>query len=208
MDKTKKKTWLEEIRNTFVTGLLLLIPLYITIWIVSVVFNIFDNAVPIIGRRFEGLGFLVTIIFILLLGASARNIFAKRLLKYFEDLLGKVPFVKNIYLSTKQVINAITNTSRSATFSKVVIIEYPRKDMYSIGFLTKEDNSSLEANGQPVASGMVSVFVPTVPNPTTGFFVILPRSEVKVLDMSVEQGFKMVISAGIITPDIMQISKN
>lgn len=208
MTEVKKKSWLEELRTTFVTGLILLIPLYITMWVVSLVFHIFDNAVPIVGRKFEGLGFLVTIIFILLLGLSARNIFAKKLLKYFEELLGKVPLIKNIYLSTKQVINAITSTSRQTTFSKVVMIEYPRQGMYSIGFLTREDNASITVGGQSVGSGLASVFIPTVPNPTTGFFVLLPRQEVKLLDLSVEQGFKLIISAGIITPDIINISKN
>ncbi len=209
MTEGHKRTFLEELRNTFITGLLLLIPLYVTFWIVSLVYQLFDNAVPIIGRRFEGLGFVITMLLILLLGFSAKNIVGKRLLKYFENMLAQVPFIKNIYLSTKQVIASITLSSKAgSTFSRVVMIEYPRKGIYSVGFLTKENNDSIKHNGQPACPGMVSVFVPTVPNPTTGFFVLLHKDEVKYLDMSVEQGFKMIISAGIITPDAMHISNN
>ena len=208
MTETHKKSFWEELRNAFITGLLALIPIYITFWIVRLVFNLFDNIVPFVSNKMEGLGFLVSILFILVIGFSAKNIVAKKLLKYFEDLLGRVPFVKNIYMSSKHVITAISNSSKTSTFSKVVLVEYPRAGVYSIGFLTKEDNNSILSGGQPICAGMSSVFIPTVPNPTTGFFILLPKAEIKILDMSIEQGFKMIISAGIITPDAMTISNN
>jgi len=210
MTETNHKPWPEELRNTFITGLLILIPLYITTWIITLAFQLFDNAVPIIGKKFEGLGFIITIVFIFLLGFSAKNIIAKKILKYFEELLHKVPFVKDIYISAKHIVQAISTSTKSNNFNKVVLIEYPRKGLHSIGFLTKDDNSSITFNRQEACPNMVSVFVPTVPNPTTGFFVILPQEEVKVLDMSVEQGFKLVVSAGIMTPDTTtgKFSKN
>lgn len=208
MDEPKRKSWLGELRNTFITGLILLIPLYITIWIISLVFHLFDNAVPIIGKRFEGLGFATTIIFIFLLGFSAKNIIAKKFLKYVEDLLERIPFIKDIYTPSKHIINTLIKTSGSKNFSKVVMIEYPRQGVYSLGFLTREEISGITSDKEKVLAGMASVFIPTVPNPTTGFLVILPKSELKILDMSVEQGFKLIISAGIITPDLVNISKN
>lgn len=208
MEQTNRKSWLGELRNTFITGLILLIPLYITIWIISLVFHLFDNAIPIIGKRFEGLGFVVTIVFIFILGSSAKNIIAKKFLKYIEDVLEKLPFIKDIYVPSKHIINTLIKSSGTKNFSKVVMVEYPRQGVYSLGFLTREELSGITSGKEKVMAGMAAVFIPTVPNPTTGFLVVIPKSELKILDMSVEQGFKLIISAGIITPDTIGVSKN
>lgn len=185
------------IRNTFITGLLLLIPIFITFWIVSVILKILNNAIPIIGGNSKGYSLIITLVCIFLIGFSAKNLFTKRFLKYFEELVAKLPLVNTVYSSSKQIVNAITLSSNKTAFSKVALVEYPRKGMRTIGFITREKSTGIS----PQADSLVSIFLPTSPNPTSGYFVMLPPEDIKVLDMTVEQGFKLIMSAGIVTPN-------
>ena len=201
MHEEHKKHMLKELRNTFFTGLVTIIPIFITFSVISFLLGMLENAVPLIGGRIYGLGIITTIIVILIIGALARNIFTKQLLTYFDELLEKLPVVKNVYSSVKQIVNAVTLSSQSTSFKQVALVEYPRKGMQTIGFITRDKSSGIKANGKDLGKDLVSVFLPTSPNPTSGYFVMLPSADVTILDMTVEEGFKMIMSAGIVTPD-------
>lgn len=200
MPEEYKKNILIELRNTFFTGLVIIIPLFITFSVISFLLRMLENAVPLIGGRVYGLGIITTIAVILIIGALARNLFTKQLLTYLDALVEKIPLVKNIYSSTKQIVNAVTLSSQSTSFKKVALVEYPRQGMFAIGFITKEYSSGIKSGGKDFGKDLVSVFLPTSPNPTSGYFVMLPTKEITVLDMNVEEGFKLIMSAGIVTP--------
>ncbi len=200
MQEEHKKNILKELGNTFFTGLIIIIPIFITFSVISFLLSMLENAIPLIGGKIPGLGIISTILVILMIGALAKNIFTKQLLTYMDELLEKLPLVKNIYSSTKQIVNAVTLSSQSTAFKKVVLVEYPRKGMQTIGFITRDKSSGIKANGKDLGQELVSVFLPTSPNPTSGYFVMVPSADVTILDMTVEEGFKMIMSAGIVTP--------
>lgn len=189
-----------DIKNTFFTGLALLAPIAITLWILTFTLNFLDNFLgrfiyPIIGRQVWGLGIILTIGFIFMIGYLARNIVGNSIINYLEDLFKRLPLVKNIYSSTKQVVDAFFLGGGMESFKKVVMIEYPRKGIYTLGFMTRENISGVVNVGKHLSS----VFIPTTPNPTSGFFLMIPRDEITVLNISVEDGIKLIVSAGMIS---------
>lgn len=203
-----------RLRNNFITGLIIVAPVAITLYILISLFNFFDGILgePLsrliwsalglqhfatLGKRIPGVGVVVTVLLLVIAGALATNLFGRRLFSFGDQLLDRVPVVRSIYGTTKQITEALLTANKSA-FKKVVLIEYPRRGMWTVGFLTGESMPQAEQ-----ASGneeILSIFVATVPNPTSGFVILLPRSEVIFLDMSVEDGLKYVISGGVITP--------
>ncbi|MCX7918867.1 MAG: DUF502 domain-containing protein [bacterium] len=200
MPNEKKEKYIIRLRNYFLTGLLVIIPLVVTIYVVWSAFNIIDgwlrDFVKINDKPIPGLGIIVLIIIILFVGLIAQNYFGRRLIKISDSLMARIPLINKIYLATQQVITAIL-TRKKKLFQQVVAIEYPRKGIYSIGFVTNVHTGELEAHvGEP----MVYVFICTVPNPTTGFVIAVPKREVIPLDMTVEEGLKLVISAGVVIP--------
>ncbi len=203
----ERKSVLVEIRNAFAAGLIVLLPIIVTVWILVFLFKMIDGILggliyPLIGRQIWGLGFVVTIVAIIGIGLLTKNIVGKSVLRYFEGLFAKVPLVKNIYTSSKQIVSAITLSSSASSFKKVVLVEYPRREMFTVGFLTRDEATLLSSSDRPVARELISIFLPTSPNPTSGYFVMVPRSDVQVLDMTVEEGVKLIMSAGIVVPEI------
>ncbi|MDY6820773.1 MAG: DUF502 domain-containing protein [Deferribacterota bacterium] len=155
-------------------------------------FNIVLNPV---GRRVISLILLCIIISII--GVFAKNYFGKKLINLFDNIIKKIPLISTIYVSSKQVIHAFHNTNTD-NFRKVLLIEYPKKGLYAIAFLT---NTTLTYFNKHLREETLSVFLPTAPNPTSGFILIVPKKDVIELDMTVEEGFKFVLSIGMVAPD-------
>lgn len=185
-------------RKYFITGILVLLPLIITGYIVIFAFNLGDGILRnliqyVVGHRIPGLGFLIMLVIVFLAGLFGQNVVGKKLLMWGEAVLRCIPVVKSIYLASKQVMEVFAS-DRSGAFQRVVLVEYPRRGLYMFGFLTGEAPVKVK---QQVELDLLNVFVPATP-PSHGFFIMVPRQEVQMLDMSVEDGLKLVLSAGII----------
>ncbi|MFH1777351.1 MAG: DUF502 domain-containing protein [Candidatus Omnitrophota bacterium] len=189
-------------RNYFLTGLVVLLPVVITIYVLVAIFRFADN---LAGKyinvytqehfcfSFPGLGLLFTVIIIFVCGVLATNIFFKKSMPYLEHLLTKFPIIGKIYFPAKTMVGFLFSPKQVA-FKRVVLVEYPRKGVYSMGFVTSD-----EINLNPrISETLTAVFVSSSPGPVTGFFVLVPKSEVIYLDISVEDGMKIIISGGIL----------
>jgi len=189
---------MRKLRNFFVTGLIVLIPVLTSILVLRFLFNVSDGVLgPLIARlsgvNIPGVGVIAGIVIILVTGLLATNYFGSRIIHLAETALSRMPVVRGIYLISKQIVDAFFQPE-TTPFKKVCMVEYPRKGIYTIGFVTRELPS--ETDTEP----MVSIFVAATPNPTFGFYIIVPKSEVTYLDMTVDEGLKMVVSGGIIVP--------
>jgi uncharacterized membrane protein len=199
-----------RIRNIFIAGLLVILPIGITYFILSFLFNNLDNLLsPILtnllifiglpippGYRIPGLGFIATILIVFFVGLLTTNIFGRKVVKFGELILEKIPVVRGVYAGAKQVINTIAHTEKA--FRQVVMVEFPRKGIYSIGFITSECKGEIQ---YLTNKEVINVFLPTTPNPTSGFLIFVPKNDVIPLSMTVEDGIKLIISGGIITPN-------
>lgn len=209
------KPKLRTFRSTFFTGLFIALPVLVTLWVVGLVFGSVDSAVtPAVLKLLQlvGLGtwseeawvkyiaplFSITlsVFLIWLLGLVGGNVFGRQLLGWVETLVLQVPVVRGIYSATRQFIDTFSQ-SQGQAFSRVVLAEYPRKGTWVPGFITSEASGQI-ARG--TGTGVVSVFIPTTPNPTSGFLIYLPESECIPLTMSVDDAFKMIVSCGVLMP--------
>ncbi|MFH1773757.1 MAG: DUF502 domain-containing protein [Methanobacteriota archaeon] len=186
-----------KLRNYFLTGLVIFVPVVATIYIVWVAFNFLDGLLKpfvnvVLGKYVPGLSLLVTILFILLIGAFATIAIGRKLVGVFEKTLLRIPVVRGIYLIIKQASAAFL-TPQESEFKKVVLVEFPRKGMYSLGFTTGVTVGEIQ---EKTAEKVINVFVPTSPNPTSGYFIMVPEESVIQLDMSVQDALKFVISGG------------
>lgn len=192
----------KQLRNYFITGLFIILPLTISLmflwwafvkldWILG---NLFQRYLKI---EIPGLGLVTLLVLITLVGLVAQNYIGKKLIHFGEVIVTKIPILRGIYTTTKQFTEGLTQADKSA-FRHVVLIEYPRQGMYSPGFLTGESPpESCRRTGQK----LLNVFVPMVPNPMGGFLVFVPESQIRYLDISVEDGIKLFITAGVIKPE-------
>lgn len=193
-------------KKYFITGLLVLVPLFITIWVVTTLIQTMDQSLQLLPQAWQpknvfgfnvpGLGALLTLVIIFVTGLIATNIFGQQLIALWENLLSRVPFVKTIYSSVKQVSDTLFSDSGNA-FRKALLIQYPRQDTWTIAFLTGSPGGDVS---NYLIGDYVSVYVPTTPNPTSGFFLMLPTVDVIELDMSVDEALKYIISMGTVTP--------
>jgi uncharacterized membrane protein len=196
----------KKIRTYFITGLLVLTPLVLTIFLIWKLFIGIDGLLQgFISNMLErvgvpatkyGLGFISVILLILLTGLIARNYFGRKVIKLGENVLSKIPLISRIYMAIQQISNAFLSEKREV-FKKAVLIEYPRKGIYSIGFFTQDTRGEVQ---ERLNRDVVSVFLPTTPNPTSGFLLFVPKSDVTELDISIEEALKLVISGGAIVP--------
>jgi uncharacterized membrane protein len=202
-------------KNNIIAGLFVIVPLAFTMWIVLFLFEKLTSwslylfiHVPFVGHyanqfplnqaiRISSLVFIVIIVFIV--GALTRITLGKKIIRLAEWSLLKVPMIRIVYSTTKNISDAMRN-HKSGTFSKVVLFEYPRKGIYSIGFVTNNNNSNWEIEGKISGVKTMSVFVPTTPNPTSGYLLFLPVDQVVYLDMHVSEAMKLIISGGALTP--------
>jgi uncharacterized membrane protein len=194
------------VKKYLITGLLIWIPLVITIWVLKVIFDALDQSLlllPIelrteswLGVHIPGLGALLTIAVVLLTGVFATNFFGARLVEIWHHILHRIPVVNSIYSSVKQISDTLFSSSGQA-FRKALLVQWPREGMWTIAFMTGVPSGSLLDHVPP---DCVSVYVPTTPNPTGGYFVIVPRKDVVELDMTVDQALKYIISMGVVPP--------
>lgn len=197
----------QRLRRYLVAGLLIWVPLGVTLLSIKFLVDLMDQTLlllppglrpeHLLGFRIPGLGIVLTAVVVVGTGIIVTNLFGQQLLEWGERLLDRIPLVRTIYASVKKLTQSIFSGS-GKSFRKVVLIEYPRKDVWSLAFLTGDGVPEVnERSGRE----LVSVFVPTTPNPTSGFMLLVPRDEIIELDMPVDDGFKMIISIGVVVPE-------
>jgi len=193
-------------KRYFITGLLVLVPLFITVWVLTTLIGMMDQSLWLLpiewrpeaqfGRAVPGIGAILTLLIIFGTGLIATNIFGKQLINLWESLLGRVPVVKSIYHSVKQVSDTLFSDSGNA-FRKALLVQFPREGSWTIAFLTGLPGGDVSNH---LKGDYVSVYVPTTPNPTGGYFLMMPRADVIELDMSVDEALKYIISMGVVSP--------
>src|SRR3970040_795670 len=193
------------VRRYLVAGLLIWVPLGVTLLIVKFLVHLIDQTLlllpvsiqpeNLLGFRIPGLGLVLTAVIVIVTGIVVANLFGMQLFTIGEQLLRRIPVVRSIYGAVKQVTESMFSSGNS--FRKVVLVEYPRKEMWTLAFQTGSGSPEIrEKTGRDITS----VFIPTTPNPTSGFFLMAPSEDVIELDMSVDDGLKMVLSVGVVVP--------
>jgi uncharacterized membrane protein len=201
----------EATRRYFVAGLLAFAPLGITIWAVAWIIQRLDNLLlpRVMELLFPGVdqapeapplvGALFTFLVILLSGVIVRHLFGHEIVRLGEKLLSRVPVARSIYGGVKQLFEAIVQSNSRTSFNRVVLIEYPRKDLFAIAFTTGPARGPMQAAVPDTP--LINCFVPTTPNPTTGFYLLIPEDEIRDIDLTVEDAFKVIMSAGLVSPE-------
>lgn len=203
-----KRTFWSALRANFGRGLVLVVPLVITWWILNFLFNAIDGTISpvidrVLGYHVPGLGFIAMIVLIFVLGFLSRNLAGKYLLAGIEGIIGRLPLARTIYGAMKEMMTSFSASSKGRSFKDVVLVEYPRKGLATIGFAT---NRISIGRSEPPGE-LVSVYIPNPPNPTSGLMILVPRESVQLLDMTVEQGLKLVLSGGIVTTGTLNVKE-
>ena len=195
------------IKKYFIAGLLVVVPLYISLYVVYLLVNAMDSIFYILPESIRpnnympfhipGLGIVVTITGIFIVGVVVTNFLGRKLVELGEAILARIPFMRTIYNVTKQFMTTFFSKD-SHGFNRVVLLEYPRKGMYSIGFVTSKTRGEIQ---ERTDKRTVNVFIPTTPNPTSGFYFAVPEEDIIPLDMTVEDAFKVIMSGGMVTPE-------
>ena len=205
----KSPTRLQRLRRTIMAGLTIIAPLGVTVWVLKTLFNWADGfSAPLISQvakpfgytefHLPGLGFVLTFIILWVIGALATNVVGRSLWQFVRETLERLPLVRTIYAPVQQLTETLTSPDK-AGFEKVVLVEYPRIGMWTLGFLA--GNVPHEDEAAPAHS----IFVPTAPNPTTGFMLIVPPEQLRPTDLSVEEALKMIVSAGVVVPPALAL---
>lgn len=194
-------------RKYFITGLLILVPLAITAWVLNLVISTMDQSLLFVPERWQphtlvgfdipGLGTLLTILIVFLTGLLTNNLVGNYVVKLWEKLLTRIPVVSSLYSSVKQVSDTLFSSSGNA-FRKAVLIPYPHQNSWTIAFLTGTPGGDVKNH---LVGDFVSVYVPTTPNPTSGFFLMMAKKDVVELDMSVDAALKYIVSMGVVAPE-------
>jgi uncharacterized membrane protein len=194
-----------SLKNYFLTGLLVILPIFITVYVVLFLIRGMDALLKFIPAKYlpepylhyiPGLGLILAVILISGVGLLTRNFAGRKVVQFWEDMVDRIPLVRIIYSGVKQLLEAFF-VQQTDAFRKVALVEYPRRGTYVIGFITGESRGEIQRRTE---KNMINVFVPTTPNPTSGFYVLVPEDELIVLDMTVEDAFKLIISGGIFSP--------
>jgi len=188
--------------NYFLRGLITLLPLLVTIWLLWFMFSFLDSILGniialFVGHSLPGLGFLITIALILVTGYFATYVFSARVFQFGEQILYRVPIVKSIYVSAKQINDVLFIHKGTDEYRRACLIEYPRKGIYSMGFITSDAAEEVE---KKTKSKLINIFVPNTPTPATGFLIMVPAQEVILLEMKTEEAFKYIVSGGVLKP--------
>lgn len=214
-----------RIKKNFYTGLLMILPVVITYyifnWLFNLAFRIINNTIIIkilkklveftFGEKADAFyiqmsvyiaAFLIIFLSITILGYMTKVVFFSKIIKRTMDVLERIPIIKTVYSTSKQIIGIVYSDNGESVYKKVVAVEFPRKGLYAIGFLTADKNTALKEILPD--RDIVNVFVPTAPNPTSGFLLCIPKEEIYYLNMSVELAFKLIVSGGYITEDIVK----
>ena len=198
----KKRSIFIKFRNYFITGVVVLIPIGITVYLTLFIIKVSSKILPkelnpdyYLPYNIPGLEILISILLITLIGAISLSFIGRRLLKIFEDFIKRIPILRTIYSAVTQMIETFTKTEKNK--NNVVLVEYPRKGSWAVGFATRENDNEI---ANKTKQKLVNVFIPTTPNPTSGFLLMFPKEEIIYLDMTFEQASKFIVSAG--TSDI------
>ena len=197
---------MNKLRRYFVAGLLVWIPLGVTIFILRVLIGLMDRSLLLVPGKYRpeellgfavpGLGIILTLLVVLVTGLLAANFVGRSMVGFWESLLQRIPVVRSVYSASKNFAEIVFSDS-DQSFKKVLLIEYPRKGVYSLAFQTATNLGEVQGRtGEPV----VCTFVPTTPNPTSGFIIIVPKRDVIELDMEIDEALKMIISLGVVIP--------
>ena len=198
---------IKKIRHYLGAGLLVSLPIFITAYLIVAIFRfidgIFGKGINILLKKYlgfaiPGIGIIVGIIIVVFIGFLAANFFGRRLFKALESWFLRLPFVRLIYPTAKQIVDSFVMREGPA-FKKVVLVEYPSKGLWTVGFLT---NESFKDAREKTGKDLVHVLIAGTPSPVTGFLVLVPREDIKILDISVEEGIKLVVSGGIVKPGL------
>ncbi|RXZ36267.1 DUF502 domain-containing protein [Oxalobacteraceae bacterium CAVE-383] len=194
-------------RKYFITGLLVLVPLAITLWVLNLIIGTMDQSLlllpeswrpeTLIGFSIPGLGSILTLLIIFLTGVATRNFVGRQVVMLWEAILKRIPVVSSIYSSVKQVSDTLFSSSGNA-FRKAVLVQYPRQGSWTIAFVTGVPGGDVRNHLQ---GDFVSIYVPTTPNPTSGFFLMVPRADTIELNMNVDEALKYIVSMGVVAPE-------
>ena len=198
-------------KKYLITGLLIWLPLSITLWVIRFIVTTMDGVFPswlipevIQRQQIPGFGLLMAVLLVFITGVLAANFIGERLVLWWELLLNRIPIVRTIYSSVKQVSDTILSPNGQA-FRKAVLVQYPRQGMWTIAFLTGTPGPGV---AEHLPGEHVSVYVPTTPNPTSGFFIMLPKADLVELDMSVDAALKYIVSMGVVAPGAVPSGRN
>jgi uncharacterized membrane protein len=202
----KKRHPARALRNYLIAGLLIWVPVMVTVWVVRFVSGILDQSIVLLppswrpeavfGQYVPGFGIVLALLVLFLTGFLARDLAGEKLIEGIETLIRRIPVIGPVYGGAKTFSETVL-TDKGRSFKQVVMVEFPRKGAWGIGFLMSED---WEEAQERIGTDMVQVFVPTTPNPTTGFLIIVHRSEIVYMDTSVDEAFKMLFTLGVIPP--------
>ena len=200
--RKKKSSLIARLRNYFITGIIVLVPIGFTLYLTLFLISISSNLIPeeinpnsYLPFSIPGLEIALSIIFITLIGFISLSFIGKRILKLINDLLKKIPFLRTIYSAIGQMTETFAN--KKGKKKSVVLVEYPRKGSWAVGFATKDNKGEIS---KKTNNNLVNVFIPTTPNPTSGFLLMFPKKEIIYLDMSFEEASKFIVSAGTSNP--------
>ena len=193
-------------KRYLIAGLLIWVPLGVTVMVIKLLVGMMDKTlvwIPaeyqpdvLLGFHVPGMGVVLAVIIVLGTGIIVANLFGRKLVQFWESLLSQIPLVRTIYISVKQILETVFSSGQS--FRKVLLVEYPRKGLWTLAFQSSTTRGEAQVK---TGTEIVNVFIPTTPNPTSGFFIMVPREDVIELDMSVDDGLKMIISAGVMVPN-------
>jgi uncharacterized membrane protein len=193
-------------KRQFITGLLLWLPIWAVYIVIKFVFDLFDGTLSLLPMQYQpttwlgfnipGLGFILTLLIVWITGALTANFIGRCLISWWEKLMHKIPLVRTVYSTVKQLLNAFVKP-KEESFRQVVLVEYPRTGSWSMGFLTGPADQFNQKNDDH----MVSIFIPTTPNPTSGFLIFVPKNDVRLLKISVEDAFRLIVSLGVVKPE-------
>ena len=193
-------------KKYIIAGLLIWVPLGVTVMVVRLLVGMMDQILVLLpleyqpdtlmGFHLPGMGVVLAVIIVLGTGVIVANLFGRKLVSLWEAILARIPLVRTIYTSVKQILETVFSSTQS--FRKVLLVEYPRKGLWTLAFQSSTTQGEAQAK---TGVEIVNVFIPTTPNPTSGFFIMVPKKDVVELDMSVDEGLKMIISAGVMVPE-------
>lgn len=196
-----------KLRTWLVAGLLVWVPLGVTFLVVKLLVDLTDQVLlllptqyrpeHVLGFNLPGVGIALTLLIVMITGMIFANLFGRRLVRLWEDILARIPLVRSIYSSVKQITETLFS-AQGKSFRKVVLVEYPRRELWTLAFLTGDTAQGLI---DITERDLASIYVPTTPNPTSGFFIMVPREDIVELDISVEAGLKLILSTGVVVPD-------
>lgn len=194
-------------KRYIIAGVLIWVPIWATLLVLKFLIDMFDKSLALLPKAYQpinllgfhipGLGLLFAVIMVFITGMLMTNFIGHRLVALWEKILARIPLVRSIYHAVKQVLHSVL-TSSEESFRNVMLVEYPRKGLWSVAFQT---SSGFEWKDAPIEDEMVTVFLPTTPNPTSGYLLLVPRKDTIPLDISVDQALKMVISLGVVLPE-------